>query len=73
MFDQLDKDQLAYLARSGAGFRLSATGRDKDELAYIARSTTENARLTITNVSGMAVEDLVYIARSGKGSVVFEP
>jgi hypothetical protein len=52
---------------------LDAETKAKDELVRIATTAGQfEAAVTFTNVTSLAVDDLVEIARAGDGMVTFE-
>jgi hypothetical protein len=66
-------DELIRIASHGGGLRLKASEFSTDDLVRIASySATSASRLEITAAGSKSVDDLVRIANSGKGAVLFE-
>ena len=69
----ISTDDLVKIAGVGGGLTLDAGNKSKDELIQIATAAAmSDAGVTFRNVTALAVDDLVEIARAGDGLVTFE-
>ena len=66
-------DDLVKIADAGGGLTLDADAKSKDELVQIATAAAgSDAGVTFRNVTALAVDDLVEIAKAGDGCITFE-
>ncbi len=66
-------DDLVKIADAGGGLTLDAGTKSKDELVQIVTAAAMfDAGVTLRNVTALAVDDLVEIAKAGDGCVTFE-
>ena len=66
-------DDLVKIADAGGGLTLDADTKSKDELVKIAAAAAmSDAGVTLRNVTALAVDDLVEIAKAGDGCITFE-
>lgn len=66
-------DDLIRIVEAGGGLTLDVETKAKDELVRIATAAGQfEANVTFTNVTSLAVDDLVEIAKAGDNMVTFE-
>ena len=66
-------DELIKIASAGGGFTMDASRCTTDEVIRVAKVAGETgAELRISRICGKTTDDLVKIARVGKGRVFFE-
>jgi hypothetical protein len=69
----ISTDDLVKIADVGGGLTLDAGNKSKDELVKIAAAAAmSDAGVTFRNVTALAVDDLLEIAKAGDGCVSFE-
>jgi hypothetical protein len=70
--DSRNRDDLAHLARNGAGLIVDGAKYSSEDLAHIARNLKDGSVLQICNSGRFTTEQLAQIARNGSGKVRFE-
>ena len=69
----MSTDDLVKIVDAGGGLTLDAGTKSKDELVRIAEvAAMSDAGVTFRNVTALAVDDLVEIAKAGDGCISFE-
>jgi hypothetical protein len=73
MMMSISTDDLLKIVEAGGGLTLDAGTKTKDELVGIATAAGHfEVLLALRNVIGLALDDLVEIAKAGDGMVTFE-
>jgi hypothetical protein len=69
----ISTDDLVKIAGVGGGLTLDAGNKSKDELVQIATAAAmSDAGVTFRNVTALAADDLLEIAKAGDGCIAFE-
>jgi hypothetical protein len=71
MLKHLTIDQLVQIARNGGSLEIPAGQFTADNVVQLARNMTEGSILRIHNSNAFTAEQLVQIARSKSGQVIF--
>jgi hypothetical protein len=72
-FENLLEGDLTQLLQAGASFSLSARARPHQQLLRLAAAAVEgNGHLRLTQIMPRMTNDLVEVARAGRGHVTFE-
>ena len=70
---QKSLDELIHIAAAGAGFTIEAGTFASEDLVRIAAAAAgTGAQVVIHGASGRATEDLLRIAKAGRGCVQFD-
>ncbi len=67
----LSSEQLAHLAKNGAGFEIDGSRFSAEQLAHIALSLTGGVMI-VANAASFSAQQLAFIAVNGKGKVIFK-
>ena len=67
----LSSDQLAHLAKNGAGFEIDGSRFSAEQLAHVALNLT-GGTMIVDKAESFSAQQLAIIAINGKGKVIFK-